>query len=76
MDIEFLNETFREHRRDEFLVWRDESHGYAWLLERIDTLDRQLREATVGSGAILACTRTSRPTPSPHSCAASSAAVH
>jgi acyl-CoA synthetase (AMP-forming)/AMP-acid ligase II len=52
--IDFLTAVFNEFRDADAIVWRDQSYGYAWLLDQIAQMQMQIRHAGIRPGSVVA----------------------
>jgi len=53
MHIDFLRERFAAAGDREALIWRDQAYSYAWLLQELDRLSRELEEREIPVGAVV-----------------------
>lgn len=53
MHIDFLIDVFRENSDSPAVIWSDEPHTYAWLIQRIEYWGTVLTEEHVESGSVV-----------------------
>lgn len=51
--IEFLLDVFQQNKRDDAMIWRDQTYSYAWLHERVVEWRAELLKQDIAPGSVV-----------------------